>query len=269
MVTRESTLRQSFDPAAFHRSANMAQTGWAEREVNDARGGLRSTVARFSSSITLLLGALLVLALRPVDVMDPRDVVVSSLAIGVSWLVAVVITRPLMAILRTNTSAEVDRVVTWSVALGLALILSSMGIVADFSRDVDDYIDDVPGYTLTNSPEMKSDLQAARGRPFAETFSDVGVWTLHRDLKMIGTLSVHVTADADDAVRLGGKALFERALAGRSNSIRRERLEGQSIMVSHSGGQAHLGWLDGSALVVASGKSRDWVNPVAAALIEK
>lgn len=266
MATRESTLQQSFDPIAFHSSAAMSQRGWAEREVLLRKSGVQHTITRFSSSLTFFMGLLLVLALRPINVMDTRDVVVSSLAVGLCWVTGLVVTKILMTAMATTL--EIDRVVTWSVALGVGLLLSATGSVADLSRDVDDYIAEVPGYALTSSPEMKAELEAKRGTVHSEMFSDVGIWTLHHDLKMVGALSVFLVADTG-AESHDAKNFFSRAVNVSAEGIRRDRMAGESIFVSHSNGQVHVGWMDGSALVVTSGKSRALVDPVARSLLKK
>ena len=257
MVTRESTLRrESFDPIVFHRSAAMAQSGWAEHEVRKTRT-LQDKIGRFAGSITFFLGLLFVVALRPPNVMDLRDVSVSAVALGACIVVGMVGSKIVMSVFRT--SVEIDRIVMWAVTLVVGLAIASMGLVPSFARDADDYIREVPGFTMTIS--SGSDSYSLVDEPKG-TFTDAQVWSLEAGDQSVGAVGVYVI---EEGSKRGVSKLMSDAL-GTSVEVRRAVLGGETVLVSNTGSRVQLGHIEDSALVVVSGGNRDRIEPVASAL---
>lgn len=264
MATRQATLTETFDPATFHRSATMAQSGWAEHELRESRKTSGTTLRRYAGIFTLALGTLLVAALRPADLLDGRDLIVSSVALLASLFLGIVVTR--VAMRMTTSSPEIDRIVTWSVALLAGMILVSTGAVATFSRDAGDFISDIPGYTMTASPELRNlELQSLD----SELFADVGLWSLQRDEAVAGSLGVFLIADEGKVSSLGQRKFLSQALHEPGSNARSNRLAGKEVFIASSGGQTQVGWLDGSAVLVLSGGNRIAILDAAAALIRE
>jgi hypothetical protein len=261
VVTRESTLRESFDPVAFHRTASMAQTGWADREERRAaEHRFQDNVARFSGTITFIVGVLIAMALRPPDLMDGRDVAVSAAALAVSLAVGVIGAKIIGSVFRT-TSVEVDRVVMWVVTLVAAVGLAAAGTVPSYARDADDFLTDIPGYTVTTPASLEPYHLARDARG---VFSGAGLWALETNGKTVGALGVYLMGDGRAR---GELKMMADALQGRSVAPRRAMVAGQSVLVGNSGSHVQLGWIDGSALVVVSGAHRSAIEPAAAALL--
>ena len=257
MVTRESTLRrETFDPIVFHRTAAMAQSGWAEREARNVRT-FQDKIGRFAGSITFFLGLLLVVALRPPNVMDLRDVSVSAVALAACLVVGMVGSKIVMSVFRT--SVEVDRIVMWAVSLMVGLAVMAMGLVPSFARDADDYIHEIPGFTLTTPASFDSyDLvDKAKG-----VYTDTEVWALEAAGQQVGAVGSYVI---EDGSKRGVAKLMSDAL-GTAVDPHRAVLGGETILVSSIGTHVQLGHMEDSALVVVSGANRSKIEPAAAAL---
>jgi hypothetical protein len=257
VVTRESTLRENFDPIVFHRSAAMAQSGWAEHEARKARS-FQDKIGRFAGTITFLLGLLLIVALRPPNLMDLRDVSVSAVAIGACLVVGMVGSKIVMSVFRT--SVEVDRIVMWAVSLVIGLAVASLGLVPTFARDADDYIHEIPGYTMTLAPSFDSyDLvDKSKG-----VFTDAEVWSLEAAGQTVGAVGVYVI---EDGSKRGASKLMSDATGGAAIDPHRAVLGGETILVSNTGSRVQLGHVEDSALVIVAGSNRSKLEPVAASL---
>ena len=258
MVTRESTLRrETFDPIVFHRTAAMAQSGWAEREARQVRT-FQDKIGRFAGSITFFLGLLLVAALRPPNVMDLRDVSVSAVALAACLVMGMVGSKIVMSVFRT--SVEVDRIVMWAVSLVVGLAVMAIGLVPSFARDADDYIHEIPGFTLTTSASFDSyDLvDKTKG-----VYSDAQVWTLEAAGQQVGAVGVYVI---EEGSKRGAARLMSDALGGAAVDPHPAVLGGETILVSNVGTHVQLGHMEDSALVVVAGPNRSRIEPAAAAL---
>lgn len=264
MALRESALKDPFDPAAFHSAASMVQSGWAEGEVRKSRRGIQDTLKRFYGTITFVCGTLLVLLLRPVDVMDGRDVTVSALAVAACVAAAFIGTKLAMTMVRTPV--EIDRIIMWVTALVLGLAVSAAGVVPALARDADDYITEVPGYTMSTAPAFLGNEPMQQGTGL---FADVGTWSLSRDGRVAGAVGVFLIADEDSARQIGGRRFVAAALRDRSLAAQSQRLAGKDVLITRSRGEVQIGWLDGSAVVIVSGKTREQIQPAAAALIRE
>ena len=259
MVTRESTLRrETFDPVVFHRTAAMAQSGWAEHEVRKAKDGLQDKIGRFAGAITFILGLLLIVTVQPPNLMDMRDISVSALALAASVVAGMVGSKIVMSVFRT--SVEVDRIVMWAVSLVVGLAVATTGLIPAYARDADDYIHEIPGYTLTAPPS--SDAYNLVDDPKG-IFSDTGVWSLEAANGSVGAVGVYVI---EDGSKRGVAKMMSDALGGVAVDPHRAVLAGENIFVSNAGRHVQLGHLEDSALVVVSGTSRSQIEPAASAL---
>lgn len=262
MVTRESTLRrETFDPVVFHRSATMAQSGWAEREIRLAKKTFQDKIGRFASSITFALGALLILAVRPPNIMDGRDLSVSAVALGASLVVGMVGSKLVMSFFRT--SVEVDRIVMWAISLLAGLVLASTGLIPAYARDADDYIHEIPGHTLTipTAFDAYNLVDEPKG-----VFADAEVWSLEAEGSSVGAVGVYVI---DEGSKRGVSKMMSEALGKAVVDPRRAVLAGTNVFVTSVGTNAQIGYLADSALIVVSGPNRSRIEPAATALIAK
>lgn len=258
MVTRESSLRDTFDPAAFHRSTSASQRGWAERDIHRRRSGFQDRIARFAGTITTILGALVAFTLRPPVITDTRDVLVSAGAIGFSLIAGMVLAKIVMSFF--ETSVEFDRVVMWTGALFVALAVGVVGVVPDYAREADDYVTASPGHSLTSSSAYAT-YGLIKDDP---AFADVALWEL--DQVEATAVAAFVLADASASPRVTDERFLSHALAD-IDRVHFGRLDGTSVFVDANARRAHVGWLEGSALVVVSGRTRASVEAAALDLL--